>query len=115
MATKVFTTKHRRSGVVLAALAVMLVGAGCVTGAVPGVPPADPGLTAHNYVQQDYFLDGVAHAYAPVGPIGSDGHWNVRTTTTAQYRTRLQVRRPADAARFNGTVLVEWLNVSSGS
>ena len=30
------------------------------------------------------------------------------------YRTRVVVRRPADAAAFSGTVVVEWLNVSSG-
>lgn len=28
------------------------------------------------------------------------------------YTTRVLVRRPADPARFNGTVIVEWLNVS---
>jgi hypothetical protein len=31
------------------------------------------------------------------------------------FTTRLLVRRPVDAARFNGVVLVDWLNVSSGS
>lgn len=30
------------------------------------------------------------------------------------YTTRLLVRRPSDPARFNGTVVVEWLNVSAG-
>jgi len=33
---------------------------------------------------------------------------------TAPYVTRLLVRRPLDPARFNGTVIVEWLNVTSG-
>lgn len=33
---------------------------------------------------------------------------------TGDYTTRMIVRRPKDAARFNGTVLVEWLNVSDG-
>ena len=28
--------------------------------------------------------------------------------------TRLLVRRPADSKQFNGTVLVEWLNVTNG-
>jgi hypothetical protein len=31
----------------------------------------------------------------------------------APYTTRIVVRRPADAARFNGTVDVEWFNVTS--
>jgi hypothetical protein len=30
------------------------------------------------------------------------------------YKTRIVVRRPADAKRFNGTVLVEWDNVTNG-
>src|SRR5262249_19053444 len=33
---------------------------------------------------------------------------------TSAYRTRILVRRPANAAHFNGTVVVEWLNVSGG-
>ena len=35
--------------------------------------------------------------------------------TQAEYSTRIVVRRPVDAADFNGTVVVEWLNVSSGA
>jgi hypothetical protein len=31
------------------------------------------------------------------------------------YTTRILVRRPADPVRFNGTVLVEWLNVTEGA
>src|SRR4030095_4177896 len=30
------------------------------------------------------------------------------------YKTRILVRRPADPKRFNGTVLVEWNNVTNG-
>src|ERR1019366_7806247 len=30
------------------------------------------------------------------------------------YKTRMLVRHPSDPAKFNGTVLVEWLNVSGG-
>ena len=33
---------------------------------------------------------------------------------TADYRTRIIVRRPKDAADVSGTVLVEWMNVSGG-
>src|SRR5262249_53760512 len=31
------------------------------------------------------------------------------------YQTRIVVRRPRDPAKFNGTVVVEWMNVSSGA
>ena len=33
---------------------------------------------------------------------------------TAPFRTRFVVRRPSDPARFSGTVVVEWHNVSAG-
>lgn len=33
--------------------------------------------------------------------------------TGGDYTTRMVVRRPADASRFNGTVLAEWLNVTN--
>ena len=42
--------------------------------------------------------------------------WNnvIPTGTTAGYTTRVVVRRPVNPAKFNGTVIVEWLNVSGG-
>ena len=66
------------------------------------------GLAEHDYTQTEYFIAGRADAYE----LGSDGVVNV--ADTADYRTRILVHRPADAARFNGTVVVEWLNVSGG-
>ena len=44
----------------------------------------------------------------------SDGKWTITPTTTASYKTRIIVRRPSNPARFNGTVIVEWMNVSAG-
>jgi hypothetical protein len=81
-----------------------------------------PGVAAHNYaffatnhdlasrgyVEEEFFFQGVASRY------------NTPAQTTATvvdkdhpYKTRLVVRRPADAKRFNGTVLVEWYNVTN--
>ena len=68
----------------------------------------------HGYLEEEYFISGEATAYATTGSPSADGVWSVRATTRAPYTTRLLVRRPADASRFDGTVLVEWLNVSSG-
>jgi hypothetical protein len=42
-----------------------------------------------------------------------DGVWPAKTTTKESYKVRMLVRRPADAARFNGIVVVEWLNVTA--
>ena len=43
-----------------------------------------------------------------------DGRWPVEVAATMPYRTRLIVRRPIDPARFNGTLIVSWNNVSNG-
>ena len=73
------------------------------------------GLGPANYLQEEYFLSGTARAYQPVGTWGSDGKWTAELSgATAPYTTRMIVRRPADRAAFNGTVVVEWLNVSAG-
>ena len=45
----------------------------------------------------------------------ADGRITVRPGATAPYTTRIVVRRPSDPKKFNGTVLVEWLNVSGGT
>ncbi len=62
------------------------------------------------YTQSEYFLSGTASSYAPVTPLGSNGEWQVAPATTAPYTTRIVVDRPASPAKFNGTVIVEWLN-----
>lgn len=68
----------------------------------------------HGYVEKEYFLSGEAVAYAGSGEWGTDGVWSVTAAERAPYTTRMLVRRPKDPSKFDGTVLVEWLNVSSG-
>ncbi|HMD46832.1 MAG TPA: alpha/beta hydrolase domain-containing protein [Acidimicrobiales bacterium] len=69
-------------------------------------------LAQYGYVEHEYFVSGTATSYRPTAPLGRDGKWSVAAASTAPYRTRIIVRAPADPKRFNGTVLVEWLNVS---
>ncbi|HXJ32872.1 MAG TPA: alpha/beta hydrolase domain-containing protein [Candidatus Eisenbacteria bacterium] len=66
------------------------------------------------YVQEEYFISGTASAFTNVGPLGLDGKWTVTPGATAPYKTRVVVFRPIDRKKFNGTVIVEWLNVSGG-
>lgn len=66
------------------------------------------------YTVEEFFLTGIASAYRAAGPLGADGRWRAEPDATAPYKTRIVVYRPADAARFSGTVVVEWLNVSGG-
>ncbi len=76
-------------------------------------PASRRSLSTYGYEEKEYFASGTASAFkAKSEP--SDGKWSSRPTTTASYRTRIIVRRPADAAKFNGTVVVEWMNVSAG-
>lgn len=71
----------------------------------------------NGYVEHEYVASGTATAYdASVGDaaLSDDGKWTFVPSTTAAYRTRILVLRPANAADFSGTVIVEWLNVSGG-
>lgn len=60
-----------------------------------------PDLAAVGYEEREYVARGRAASYA--------GH------EPAEYATRVAVRRPAAPGSFSGTVVAEWLNVSSGS
>jgi len=71
-------------------------------------------LAAHGYVEEEYFVAGTADAYAPVGTLGPDGIWTVTPAKRAPFKTRVIIQRPKDPAKFNGTVICEWSNVSAG-
>ena len=88
---------------------------GPITGGRVGIPfsSSPVPLRPAGYTEQEYFLSGTATGYQEAGTWGSDGRWSVTPAEQAPYETRILVRRPADPARFNGTVVVEWLNVSS--
>jgi len=65
------------------------------------------------YVEYEYVAAGTAEDYRATS-LGEDGRWVFEPDHSSEYRTRILVRRPADPARFSGTVVVEWLNVSGG-
>jgi hypothetical protein len=79
-----------------------------------GVPPCD--VSALNYVVEEYLIDGIANAYrfANDAHPPRNGHWDAVSFAEAPYRTRILVVRPIDPAQFNGTVLLNWANVSAG-
>jgi hypothetical protein len=89
---------------------------GPITGGSTGKPftatPVD--LASYGYVEREYFLAGTATAYDWAAPPGEDGVWSVKAAKTASYKTRMLVRRPTDPAKFNGTVVFEWLNDTGG-
>lgn len=73
-----------------------------------------PNLKKDGYVQHEYVAAGTATAYKAKGALARDGRWAFAPDTKAAYRTRVLVRRPANASDFSGTVVVEWNNVSGG-
>src|SRR3954452_23226266 len=71
-----------------------------------------PELAALGWADEEYVARGTACRYT--GDLPSDGRFDLRPGDTAEFATRVAVRRPADPAAFSGTLVVEWLNVSSG-
>ena len=107
------TKKHRRAALSACLVVVALVSAACVSGPLPPGPRIPAELAPAGFVEHEYFIDGQARSYAPVGTWTSDGVWAAETTGSAAYRTRVIVRRPAEAADFNGTVVLDWVNVTA--
>jgi len=70
---------------------------------------SDHPLAVNGYVEEEFFINGTANRYTTSGT--STG---TILDSNHPYRTRIVVRRPADAKKFNGTVLVEWVNVTNG-
>ncbi len=75
-------------------------------------------LSTVGYQAAEFFLEGNASSYQPVAgtPFLADGVWTIEADAAQQpYKTRIQVYRPANPKRFNGTVFVEWLNATNQS
>ena len=112
------------SGALLQPLAAQSVPNPDIIGPVPqNVTAGDPShdytfltpsedLTDYGFVEEEFFQEGTANSYitttdppGQTGTVASTGH---------HYKTRVVVRRPASPRQFNGTVLLEWQNVSAG-
>ena len=118
-------TTLRWSTLVLAALLVSHARAAVPTPTITGpitspggafvTPPSGLDLSQFGWVEQEFFVSGTARAYRSALPLGADGNWTATPDgATAPYKTRVLVRRPTSPRKFNGTVVVEWLNVSGG-
>ncbi len=67
-------------------------------------------LADYGYVQEEFFIEGMANRYnTPTGQTGS-----IIPGGPYPYKTRIVVRRPVSPHDFNGTVLLEWQNVTAG-
>ncbi len=90
---------------------------GPVTGGIgkPSLGTTTFDLAEVGYMQEEFFISGTASAYTSAAPLTTDGNWTVTPASTAAYKTRILVYRPMRSARFKGTVVAEWLNVSAGA
>lgn len=73
-------------------------------------------VSKYGYAEAEYLLEGIATRYrlAPGAELSRDGRWAVEPAGEAPFRTRMLVYRPTDPAKFNGTVIVTWNNVTAG-
>jgi hypothetical protein len=111
MTAKSSCTKH----IILCAFAMWVGFANAAqpeTTAMPGKPFLMLGnydVATLGYTIEEVALQGTATSYK-----SKAGTHDARPAETAPYATRIVVVRPADPAKFNGTVVVEWLNVTGG-
>lgn len=77
---------------------------------------SDIALESHGYVEEEFFLSGTARTYdtSDSTPATAPSTLAPIVRENIPYRTRMVVRRPKDPARFNGTVVLEWLNTTDG-
>ena len=71
-------------------------------------------LASVGYAVHEHIVTGAATSYSAAEPFGPAGRWQVEESGNAGFSTRLVVYRPDDPARGNGTVIIEWLNVTGG-
>lgn len=67
-------------------------------------------LQTSGYIEQEFYIRGKANRYRIPDAMGDAQLIDAGNP----YATRVLVRRPTNPAKFNGTVVVEWLNVTVG-
>lgn len=74
---------------------------------------ADRDLAFEGYIEQEFFVSGQATPLST--SYGSEPGESATANGQAKpFKTRIIVRRPDRAERFNGVVILEWLNDSNG-
>ena len=92
---------------------------GTIVDRIPGSPMCSVAedIEAIGGQEEEYFFEGTATQFvlaSGADEYPKDGRWNVERAEQRPFRTRMLVVRPRDPSDFNGTVIVEWNNVSGG-
>ncbi len=83
------------------------------TPTLPGAPFIN--LSEVGYAEREFTMSGADSIYRESGAWSSNGKWGVSASqSNVPYTTRLLVRYPTNPAKFNGTVVFEWLNDTTG-
>ncbi len=70
-------------------------------------------LSLDGYVEEEYAVSGLANIYGYVDDAAQSPEVEI-VEADVPYTTRILVRRPVDAKRFNGTVIYEIFNATAG-
>src|SRR6185436_18482043 len=57
-------------------------------------------LSQVGYMQEEYFISGMATAYTSAAALTSDGMWSATSGATAAYKTRILAYRPTNRKKF---------------
>ena len=67
-------------------------------------------LAPFDYLEEEFYVEGVADVYLADGKVTA----TLGAEAPHPFRTRITVHRPRTPDRFNGTVILEWNNISGG-
>ncbi len=96
-----------------------------VTGPIPAtVAPGDVShnypffsanvdLASRGYIEEEFFIQGTANTYNVI-PLVPKLDTAAIIGSGNPFKTRMIVRRPLSAESFNGTIVMEWQNVTAG-
>ncbi|MCY4163412.1 MAG: alpha/beta hydrolase domain-containing protein [bacterium] len=84
-------------------------------GTPPTLLPRRYSLADLGYIEAELEVSGQALSYRAVADVGQNHNIAVEPAELAPFVARVLLRCPADTSAFSGTVVVEWLNVSSGT
>ena len=90
-----------------------------LSGKVDGLPMSSvaDAIEQVGGVEEEWCFEGDAASFRLAGGVSeypTDGRWAAERWEQQPFRTRMLVVRPGDPARSNGTVVVNWNNVSAG-
>ncbi|TML00322.1 MAG: hypothetical protein E6G34_02225 [Actinobacteria bacterium] len=106
------------AGVLAIALAAVIAGYGAGAALASAVPnpavqgPIEGGVHGYPWNHSLFPLSGNGYSYTENEYFFNGTATNLEKGVSAPYESRMLVRLPTDPAKFNGTVIVEWVNVT---